>query len=84
MWWRSPTRAGSITRYGHLSGFLAKEGQAVNTGTPIAKVGSTGRSTGPHLHFEVRKSDAPVDPTNYLNAGKRSGADAWMNFALGL
>lgn len=62
---------GIITRYGHLSGFLSKEGQAVNTGTPIAKVGSTGRSTGPHLHFEVRKSDSAVDPTGYLNAGKR-------------
>lgn len=63
--------SGLISRYAHLSGFLSKEGQAVTTGTPIAKVGSTGRSTGPHLHFEVRKSDAPLDPIKYLNAGKR-------------
>ena len=43
----------------------------VNTGTPIAKVGSTGRSTGPHLHFEVRRKDVAVDPGKYLAAGKR-------------
>jgi murein DD-endopeptidase MepM/ murein hydrolase activator NlpD len=61
---------GLVTRYGHLSAFLAKEGQKVSTGTPIARVGSTGRSTGPHLHFEVRRSDSAVDPTRYLNAGR--------------
>lgn len=63
--------AGLITRYGHLSAFLVKEGQVVNTGTPIARVGSTGRSTGPHLHFEVRRKDVAVDPGKYLAAGKR-------------
>jgi len=62
---------GLVTRYGHLSAFIAAEGQKVEAGTPIARVGSTGRSTGPHLHFEVRKSDSAVDPTAYLNAGKR-------------
>ncbi|MGB3337670.1 MAG: M23 family metallopeptidase [Devosia sp.] len=62
---------GLLSRYGHLSGFLAEEGQAVNTGTPIAKVGSTGRSTGPHLHFEVRKSDSAINPKAFLEAGKR-------------
>jgi len=62
---------GLITRYAHLSGFIAKEGQTVQTGTPIAKVGSTGRSTGPHLHFEVRRKDRAVDPGQYLAAGKR-------------
>ncbi len=61
---------GLVTRYGHLSGFIAKEGQRVSTGTPIARVGSTGRSTGPHLHFEVRRRDTAVDPARYLNAGK--------------
>lgn len=60
-----------VTRYGHLSAFLVKEGQEVATGTPIAKVGSTGRSTGPHLHFEVRRKDSAVDPASYLAAGKR-------------
>ncbi|MHB1111148.1 MAG: M23 family metallopeptidase, partial [Devosia sp.] len=63
--------AGLLTRYAHLSGFIAKEGQTVQTGTPIAKVGSTGRSTGPHLHFEVRREEQAVDPGKYLAAGKR-------------
>lgn len=63
--------AGLVTRYGHLSAFLVKEGQTVSTGSPIAKVGSTGRSTGPHLHFEVRRKDDPVDPSRYLAAGKK-------------
>jgi murein DD-endopeptidase MepM/ murein hydrolase activator NlpD len=62
---------GLITRYAHLSAFLVKEGQAVSTGTPIARVGSTGRSTGPHLHFEVRRKDGAVDPAGYLAVGKR-------------
>jgi murein DD-endopeptidase MepM/ murein hydrolase activator NlpD len=53
-----------------LSAFLVKEGDVVQTGTPIGRVGSTGRSTGPHLHFEVRRSDTAVDPARYLNAGK--------------
>lgn len=63
--------SGIVTRYGHLSAYLVREGQTVNTGTPIAKVGSTGRSTGPHLHFEVRRNDKAVDPAAYLAAGKR-------------
>jgi len=62
---------GLVSRYAHLSGFLSEEGQAVNTGTPIAKVGSTGRSTGPHLHFEVRKADNAINPKAFLEAGKR-------------
>ena len=61
---------GIITRYGHLSAFLVKEGDPVSTGSAIARVGSTGRSTGPHLHFEVRRSDNAVDPARYLNAGR--------------
>lgn len=63
--------AGLVTRYAHLSAFIAKEGQTVQTGTPIAEVGSTGRSTGPHLHFEVRRKEQAVDPARYLAAGKR-------------
>ena len=63
--------AGLVTRYGHLSAFLVKEGQIVDAGAPIAKVGSTGRSTGPHLHFEVRRKDEAVDPGKYLAAGRR-------------
>jgi murein DD-endopeptidase MepM/ murein hydrolase activator NlpD len=65
---------GLVTRYAHLSGYLSEEGQVVNTGTPIAKVGSTGRSTGPHLHFEVRKGDAAMNPKDFLEAGKRLAA----------
>lgn len=66
--------SGLVTRYAHLSGYLAHEGQVVNTGTPIAKVGSTGRSTGPHLHFEIRKADDAINPKAFLDAGKRLGA----------
>jgi len=62
---------GLVTRYGHLSAFLSHEGQRVHTGTPIAKVGSTGRSTGPHLHFEVRKGDSAINPKAFLDAGTR-------------
>lgn len=61
---------GLVTRYAHLSGFLVKEGQQVETGSPIAKVGSTGRSTGPHLHFEVRRNDKPLNPMQFIMAGK--------------
>jgi murein DD-endopeptidase MepM/ murein hydrolase activator NlpD len=62
---------GLITRYGHLSAFLVSKGQQVETGTPIGRVGSTGRSTGPHLHFEVRRDDTPVNPEPYLDLGRR-------------
>jgi murein DD-endopeptidase MepM/ murein hydrolase activator NlpD len=62
---------GLVTRYGHLSAFIAKEGDIVSAGTPIAKVGSTGRSTGPHLHFEVRRQNVALDPGKYLAAGNR-------------
>lgn len=63
--------SGLVTRYGHLSGFLSTKGQKVHTGTPIAKVGSTGRSTGPHLHFEVRQGNRAMDPKQFMEAGKR-------------
>lgn len=58
---------GITTLYGHTSRILVKEGQKVKKGDLIAKVGSTGRSTGAHLHFEVRINDIQVDPMKYLD-----------------
>ncbi|MEP6570959.1 MAG: M23 family metallopeptidase [Acidobacteriota bacterium] len=54
------------TRYGHLSHIDVTQGQTVARGQFIGKVGSTGRSTGPHLHYEIRINDEPVDPLRYL------------------
>ena len=57
---------GLTTRYGHLSQISASVGQAITRGTVLGLVGSTGRSTGPHLHYEVRIDDHPVNPKQYL------------------
>jgi murein DD-endopeptidase MepM/ murein hydrolase activator NlpD len=59
---------GLMTRYAHMSGFRAEVGQAVKAGDVLGAIGSTGRSTGPHLHFEVRINDRPVDPRPFLEA----------------
>jgi len=57
---------GISTRYGHLSGFAVTAGQRVQRGDVVGYVGESGRSTGPHLHYEVRINDTPVNPYKYL------------------
>ena len=58
---------GVKTRYGHLSETFVRIGERVARGQKIAAVGNTGRSTGPHLHYEVRLQNNPVNPTRFLN-----------------
>jgi len=57
---------GYTTRFGHLSKFNVEIGDRVKKGQIIGFVGSTGRSTGPHLHYEVRMNGTPVDPIGYM------------------
>jgi murein DD-endopeptidase MepM/ murein hydrolase activator NlpD len=57
---------GVKTRYGHLSEFFVKAGERVKRGSRIAAVGSTGRSTGPHLHYEVRVNGLPANPRKFI------------------
>jgi murein DD-endopeptidase MepM/ murein hydrolase activator NlpD len=57
---------GIRTRYGHLSSFAVATGQHIQRGDIIGYVGLSGRSTGPHLHYEVRINDTPVNPYKYL------------------
>jgi murein DD-endopeptidase MepM/ murein hydrolase activator NlpD len=58
---------GYETLYGHLSSLNVKEGQYVKSGNVIGFAGSTGRSTGPHLHYEILKNNQNVDPARYLS-----------------
>ena len=62
--------AGLSTRYGHLSAINVSEGQRVQAGEAIGRVGSTGRSTGPHLHYEVRIDDEATDPMRFLKSSR--------------
>ena len=64
---------GLATRYGHLSEIDVKVGQMVRIGETIGHIGSTGRSTGPHLHYETRVNGEAVDPQKFLRAGVRLG-----------
>lgn len=59
---------GLLTRYAHMSAWAAQVGQKVDAGAIIGKIGNSGRSTGPHLHFEVRINDRPVNPRPFLEA----------------
>ena len=65
---------GLATRYGHLSEIDVKVGQTVRIGDIIGRIGSTGRSTGPHLHYETRINGEAVDPQKFLRAGVRLGS----------
>ncbi|CAN7487057.1 M23 family metallopeptidase [Pararhizobium sp. LjRoot238] len=60
---------GITTRYAHLSSLLVNVGDTISAGEAIGRSGSTGRSTGPHLHYEVRLNGEAVDPTRFLTAG---------------
>jgi murein DD-endopeptidase MepM/ murein hydrolase activator NlpD len=61
---------GLMTRYAHMSRIGAHIGQKVGPGDVLGAIGSTGRSTGPHLHFEVRINDRPVNPRPFLEASQ--------------
>ncbi len=64
---------GLTTRYAHMSAVAVSEGQSVSAGAVVGKLGSTGRSTGPHLHYEVRIDGDAVDPLRFLRAGAKLG-----------
>jgi murein DD-endopeptidase MepM/ murein hydrolase activator NlpD len=59
---------GLVSRYAHASEVYVNEGDLVVRGQRVASVGSTGRSTGPHLHFEVRLNGVPQNPARFLRA----------------
>ncbi|MBV9905884.1 MAG: M23 family metallopeptidase, partial [Alphaproteobacteria bacterium] len=61
---------GIHTRYGHMSSILVSVGSKVGKGSPIGKLGSTGRSTGPHVHYEVWYDDVVRNPRTFIEAGR--------------
>lgn len=61
---------GLVTRYAHMSRISVKKGQAIRRGDTVGSVGSTGRSTGPHLHYEVRRHGEALDPLRFIRAGE--------------
>ncbi|MBV8849950.1 MAG: M23 family metallopeptidase [Methylobacteriaceae bacterium] len=62
---------GIATRYGHLSAIAVRQGDGVQAGSLLGRIGSTGRATGPHLHYEVRIDDEAVDPSRFLRAAAK-------------
>ena len=62
---------GFHTRYGHLSSVLVRTGARVEKGTPVGRLGSTGRSTGPHVHYEVWLAEKLRDPARYIQTGRQ-------------
>jgi murein DD-endopeptidase MepM/ murein hydrolase activator NlpD len=66
---------GTETWYGHLSGFKAQSGARVKRGQVIGYVGTSGRATGPHVHYEVRVYGTPVNPWRYLRGGNSMQGD---------
>jgi len=62
---------GFSTRFAHLSRVLVRDGQQVAAGVIVGEAGSSGRSTGSHLHYEVRENGRAINPVNFLKAGKQ-------------
>jgi len=71
---------GLTTRFGHLSSILVVPGQRIEAGQILGRIGSTGRSTGPHLHYETRIDGTAIDPIKFLRTGERLGLFASKNF----
>ncbi|WP_186389271.1 peptidoglycan DD-metalloendopeptidase family protein [Stappia sp. TSB10P1A] len=63
--------SGVVTRFAHMSRISVNEGDTVATGARLGTVGSTGRSTGPHLHYEIRVNDRPLNPARFLRTGEK-------------
>jgi murein DD-endopeptidase MepM/ murein hydrolase activator NlpD len=63
---------GIESRFHHLGDIAVKPGQRIAKGDTIGTVGSTGKSTGPHVHFEVRDNGEPIDPSGYVEAGGKA------------